>query len=288
MSPRNFHWSVRREIWENRSLYIVPLLLAVLILAGFIYALDHLAEGVRALAALSPAKQARIAATPYGLAAAAILFLSWLIGFFYALDALNGERRDRSILFWKSMPVSDLETVLAKASIPLVLLPIFACLVALATQGLLLALSTALLEARGIDTASLWAALPFLQMPVAMFYGMAVHALWFAPIMAWALFVSGLVRRAVFLWALGPFFAAIVVERIALGTQHVSQMLRYRFTGAMELAFKPNASKDGITTDLAQLDPVRFLSSPALWLGLLVAVALLAASVRLRRYREPI
>jgi hypothetical protein len=57
--------------------------------------------------------------------------------------------------------------------------------------------------------------------------------------------------------------------------------------GAMELAFKPGALKDPIT-DLAQLDPVRFVSSPALWLGLLVAVALLAASVRLRRYREPI
>ena len=47
------------------------------------------------------------------------MLTAMVVGLFYCLDALNGERRDRSILFWKSLPVSDTTAVLAKASIPL-------------------------------------------------------------------------------------------------------------------------------------------------------------------------
>ena len=57
---------------------------------------------------------------------------------FYCLDALYGERRDRSILFWKSLPVSDLTTVLSKASIPIVVLPLLTFAVTVATQLIML------------------------------------------------------------------------------------------------------------------------------------------------------
>ena len=56
---------------------------------------------------------------------------AFIVGIFYSLDALHGERRDRSILFWKSMPVSDLTTVLSKASIPLVVLPLLSFAISL-------------------------------------------------------------------------------------------------------------------------------------------------------------
>ncbi len=61
---------------------------------------------------------------PYTFAAGCIMATAFIVGVFYCLDALHGERRDRSILFWKSLPVSDLTTVLSKASIPLVVLPL--------------------------------------------------------------------------------------------------------------------------------------------------------------------
>ena len=57
---------------------------------------------------------------PYDMAAGLLMLDLLIVGVFYCLDALHGERRDRSMLFWKSLPVSDLTTVLAKASIPLV------------------------------------------------------------------------------------------------------------------------------------------------------------------------
>ena len=84
-----------------------------------------------------------------------------------------------------------------------------------------------------------------------------------------------------------PPLAIGVLERIAFGTSHFGSLLRYRLVGAMREAFAVEAGDDVILR-LAQLDPVRFLSSPGLWIGLLVAAAFLAAAVRLRRHREPI
>ena len=288
MSPRaHVYWSLRRELWENRSLYIAPLAVAVLALFASSLNTARGAEKLAALASLDPARRLLVAVTPYGLAASVILMTCLLVGFFYCLDALNSERRDRSILFWKSMPVSDLVTVLSKASIPLVILPVFGCLVVLVTQLAMLLFSTAVMLAKGFAPMTLWEALPLVQMPLGMIYGTAVHALWFAPIYAWLLLVSAWARRAMFLWAVMPFVAAMAVEALAFGTTHVGSFLKFRLMGAMELACAPNAMKHPIT-QLEQLTPGTFLASPALWGGLAVAAALLAAAIQLRRYREPI
>jgi hypothetical protein len=58
--------------------------------------------------------------------------------------------------------------------------------------------------------------------------------------------------------------------------------------GAFDLKDKSGVPVDAHFIALAQLAPGRFLSTPSLWLGLIVAAALLAAAVRLRRYREPL
>jgi ABC-2 type transport system permease protein len=288
MSTRaSLYWSVRRELWENRFIYIVPLVVAALALVGLLISTAHVPAMVRRLAGLDPARQLIVAVTHYGLAASVILLACWIVAVFYCLDALNGERRDRSILFWKSMPVSDLVTVLSKASIPLVVLPLLGCVVVLAVQLAMLLASTAVLLASGLDPATLWKVLPLLQMPVGMFYGMAAHALWFAPVYGWLLLISGWARRATFLWAFLPFFAAFALETLAFGTGYVAAFLKERLTGAMAHAFAPDAMKQPIT-QLAQLDLLRYLGTPGLWVGLAFAVLFIAAAVHLRRHREPI
>jgi ABC-2 type transport system permease protein len=288
MSTRaSLYWSVRRELWENRFIYIVPLVVAALALVGLLISTAHVPAMVRRLAGLDPARQLIVAVTHYGLAASVILLACWIVTVFYCLDALNGERRDRSILFWKSMPVSDLVTVLSKASIPLVVLPLLGCVVVLAVQLAMLLASTAVLLASGLDPATLWKVLPLLQMPVGMFYGMAAHALWFAPVYGWLLLISGWARRATFLWAFLPFFAAFALETLAFGTGYVAAFLKERLTGAMAHAFAPDAMKQPIT-QLAQLDLLRYLGTPGLWVGLAFAVFFIAAAVHLRRHREPI
>jgi ABC-2 type transport system permease protein len=282
----DLYWSVRRELWEHRSVWVAPLVVAGIALLSFLVSLAGLPQKMRALAALDPVKQANALAMPYSMAASVILLAGWVIGAVFAADALNGERRDRSILFWKSMPVSDLTTVASKAAIPLVVLPLYSCAVALATQALMLLAASAVLSASGAGAGSLWGALSPGTMTLVMLYGMAIHALWFAPIYGWLLLVSAWARRAVFLWAALPFVAIFIVERLALGTSWIASALQYRLLGAMTEGFAINALKTP-TSSLAQLDPQRFLSSPNVWLGLAFAVGCLALAVRVRRYREP-
>jgi ABC-2 type transport system permease protein len=280
---RRMYWSVRRELWENRSIYIAPLGAAAIFLFGFLISTVRLPGKMRAVLALDPESQHAVIAMPYDFAADLIMGVVVIVSVFYCLDALHGERRDRSILFWKSLPVSDLTTVLSKASIPLVVLQLIGFATIVATQLIMLLLSTAVLLGTGQSVAMLWTQLPLFQMSLMLlFHLLAVHGLWYAPIYSWLLLVSAWARRAVFLWAALPLVAVGVVEKIAFNTSYFGAMLRYRLIGGADTA--GNFSTDPMT----QLSPGRFLTSPGLWIGLAVTAIFLAAAVRLRRNQAPI
>jgi ABC-2 type transport system permease protein len=247
-------------------------------LAAFSFGFARHAGGIRAIEALEPAKRAITVALPFSMVASVVLLSSFIVGLFYSLDALHAERRDRSVLFWKSMPVSDWTTVLAKAFVPIAVQPVVAFTIALATQLLMLAVSAVLLPP--------FAEVNLAQMTAVMAYGLAIHALWFAPIYGYLLVMSAWAPRMPLLWAVTPVVAAIGVEKIAFGSDFLAYVLRYRFMGAMIEGFAPNALKNPVT-QLSQLEPAHFFASPNLWLGLAIAAAFLYAAVRLRRYREP-
>jgi ABC-2 type transport system permease protein len=279
-ATRPLYWSVRRELWENRSIFIAPLVVAAVVLLGFLIATIG-----RAVATVDPARKAAVLAETNHFAAGLIMATAFIVGVFYCLDALHGERRDRSILFWKSLPVSDLTTVLSKASIPLVVLPLITFAIVVATQLIMLLLSTAILLMSGLSAATP-TQLSMFQMSLVLLYGLIALTLWHAPIYGWLLLVSGWARRTTFLWAVLPPFALCVVEKIAFNTSHLASLLKYRLMGFAANAFAFNAH--GRIDSLTQLTPGNFLSTPGLWIGLAFAAAFLAAAVRLRRYREPI
>jgi ABC-2 type transport system permease protein len=298
-ATRPMYWSVRRELWENRSIYVAPLAAAAVYLVGFLISLIWLPRSVRevvaahaGLAPLDPAHQRVQLAMLYAHAEMLILAIAFITGIFYSLDALHSERRDRSILFWKSLPVSDLTTVLAKASIPLVVLPVLVFAITVALQFFMWLVSSAVLELSGVGAATLWTRLPLFEMQLVSLYSTAAIVLWHAPIYMWMLLVSGWARRATFLWAVMPPAAIAVVEYIAFRTSYVASLLHNRLGGFAAAAFDLK-DKNGVPIDahfipLAQLAPGRFLSSPSLWLGLIVATIFFALAVRQRRYREPL
>src|SRR6476469_4184286 len=133
-SPRPFYWSVWRELWENRSIYIAPILVAIVVLFGFLVSTVGLPERRRDVLLLDPTKARAAIEAPYDMAAIMLILTAFIVGVFYCLDSLYGDRRDRSILFWKSLPVSDLTTLLSKITIPLVVLPVISFAIILATQ----------------------------------------------------------------------------------------------------------------------------------------------------------
>jgi ABC-2 type transport system permease protein len=289
MSPtRPMYWSVQRELWENRSIYVGPLAVAAVMLFAFL--INHMTfpQRMRALSALDPAKQHAAISMPYNVAAGLIIVTAFIVGVFYCLDALHSERRDRSILFWKSLPVSDRTTVLSKASIPLVVLPMLIFPIIVTTQLIMLLLNSAVLLGNGPGLAMLWTHVKLLQSSLALLYALTAIALWHAPIYGWLLLVSSWARRATFLWAALPLLLISAFEAIAFRTSHFASLLRYRVVGWFTQAFVPQARTNLPLDPLTSLDPVRFLSTPGLWFGLLVAAAFLAAAVRLRRKREPI
>jgi len=278
------YWSIRRELWENRSLYIVPLVTAGLNLFVFLASSYHFVERRRATLLLDLAQQKRRIGLPYDLVATMLIFVAMIVGFFYCIDALHNERRDRSILFWKSLPVSDLTAVLSKASIPLFVLPLISFVVILATQLIMLLYSSLLLLINGLALTTS-TQLPLFENSLVLLYGLAVIALWHAPIYGWLLLISGWGRRAQVLWVVLPPLAIAAIERaVANGTQFV-ELVQYRTIGFLELAFE---FKGGRIDKLAQLTPAKFLTTPGLWVGLVFAAVFIAAAVRQRRNREPI
>src|SRR5438045_4014630 len=269
---RPFYWSVWRELWENHSIYIAPSIVAAIILFGSFVGAFHLPGRRQSALLLDPARRRAAIELPYDIAAMMLIFTAFIIGVFYCLDALHGERRERSILFWKSLPVSDLTTVLSKAIIPLAVLPAVSFAIIVVTQFVMLLISTVTLLPSGLASTT-WANFNLFQQSLILLYGLVAIALWHAPIYGWALLISGVARRATFLWAVLPLLAIVFFEKITFGTWHVAFMLRDRLLGFAPEAFAFSMHR----ISAVSLPPGKYLSSPGLWIGLAFAVAFIAA-----------
>ncbi|HEV2493528.1 MAG TPA: ABC transporter permease [Terriglobia bacterium] len=285
---RPLYWSVRREVWENHSIYVAPLAVASVLLFGFLISTIHLPARMRARLALGAAHQRVAIQMPYDIAAFLILLTAFIVAVFYCLDALHGERRDRSVLFWKSMPVSDLTTVLSKVGIPLVVLPLAVFVITVVTQVIMLLVNTLALVGNRPSLAALWSQLPLFKMDLALLYALVAIALWHAPLYGWLLVVSAGARRATFLWAVLPPLGVAIFEKVAFDTSHFFRMLGWRLVGWFPLAFIPQPKGSVPVDPLTTLSPGKFLATPGLWTGLVVAAVLLVAAARLRRYRGSI
>ncbi len=279
---QQLYWSIRRELWEFRSIYVVQLAVAGIFLFGFLVSLGRFRHKILGLSSLDPMQQHQLIEQPYSFAAGLIMAAGFIVGIFYSLEALQSERRDRSILFWKSLPVSDLTTVLAKASIPMVIIPAISFVLGVAVQIVMMLLHGIVLRANGVPEGVFFSHLPIFQIWAMLFYHLLVlHSLGFAPLYAWLLLVSGWARRLAFLWAALPLVVVAVIENFVFGTS--------TFIGFW---FSPAPGGDGFSRGMsmepmARIHPAEFFVSTSVWAGLAVAILLLAATVRLRRYREP-
>lgn len=263
-------WSVRRELWENRSVYVAPLAAGAIYLIGFL---------VRLVAAPEITRNDVVA--PYTFATLLIMATGVVVGIFYSLDALSAERRDRSVLFWKSLPVSDRTTVLAKAAIPLVVIPLLTTAITVVVHILMLASSSVALSLGGLPLYELWRQVALLNMTLDLVYHMmTLHVLWYAPIFAWLLLASAWARRAAFLWAGLPILAIAVLERVVLDSSRFLNVLQSRLVGGLQ-SFP--ASSD----PMSHVSPGLYLRSSELWIGLAIAIIFLAMAAHVRRRNGP-
>ena len=302
---------IRRELWEHRSIAIAPLAFGLIFLCiNLLAALGaiHLqVEGghldlSRMVESLDASKAGALMQIGLVLVAVALNSVMLLVTLFYLLDCLYAERKDRSILFWKSLPVSDASIVASKAvtaavAIPLVTLVVF---VAVALCMYLITGIWGMFVGSGLLLSAGPGAI--LEVTLTHAYALAVQSLWYMPVFGWLLLVSAWSRRAVLLWAVLPVVAINLVEHIIFDTNHFVEMVGRRLVGVYPIAFNEGRhveelvwqyEGDHASVDLqfsegvlALADPGRFLASPGLWGGLVVAALLIAGAVWVRRYRD--
>jgi len=270
---RPFYWCVRRELWEYPAIWLAPLITAGTLFFFFVLLMVVLA------------RPGHVPELPYVIVPSFMLAAMALVWVFCCLDSLHGERRDRSILFWKSLPVSDLTTVLAKAMVPLVAMPFVTFVV---TAALQLALWLAH-KATGLVVGVPFAAsgpFPLLAMWGLLLYGLVAMTLWVAPVCAWIMLVSAWswARSATLVWTVVPFVALAAIGKLV----RPSGIFADRFAGWVGSAFA-GSPRDGLLIDpRVPMTPAKFFGSPGLWIGLVLAAALVFAAARLRRQRSPL
>ena len=284
---RRFRWALRRELWEMRWIWLAPSGIAAALSVGFAAYALHLPAKISAIATLDAAHQRQALLAPYDVVAGFLMVVGLLIAAIYCVDALYGERRDRSILFWKSLPVSDVMTVLAKLSIPLMVLPVIIWALTVAVHVAMLLTSTAILAANGQSATLLWSQLHLTTNSIGLLYHLvALHGISQAPLFAWLLLVSAWATRAPLAWAILPPVAIGFLERIAFGTTRFAELVLSGFSGGSDGVAPPAG-----TTLMDMMNPVpvtRLLVAPGLWAGFAVAAVFLLGAVRLRRSAQPV
>jgi ABC-2 type transport system permease protein len=302
-----FIWLLRREVWESRAIWIAPAICAGLAIIGaLLFALsgpfDVDAETLQQVSAqMTPEKTTSLVG--FGLAALAIPFFVavTLVQVFYAADALYGERRDRSILFWKSLPVSDSATVLSKLTVAAVVMPLTAAVAAIGTQVVVCAILSAKLAALLPVVPHLWSPVAWGSWLASLLYLLVAGAIWYLPVLAWLLLVSSWAPRSPLMFGLGSPLALIFAEFLLFRTHHLGALIGERIgnTGFLARAMGHPAHDGGaIVIHMKHFDvpeslfslmqPAQYFASPDVWLGVLVAAAMVAATIWMRRYRDTV
>ena len=301
---------IKRELWEHRSIFVTPIAIASVVMLGTLTALVFVGEFQDELyLAIFAAQNAAGADIPRK-AVLTGLFIgsSWLfllslgvLTVFYALDSLYAERKDKSILFWRSLPVTDAETVISKLFTALFVIPAIAMIGIMATHLVNLVITSLWVSSKGGDAGMLiWGSVSLFDNWFAMIIVLFAIAIWMSPFIGWFLFVSAWTKRSPLLMAFLPLILIPMFEGIFLRSTHFMESVWGRsaqipiFTGIdMKLFFdedNPMHSAANMPEEmvslLTHLDVGKFVTSVDTWIGIVVCGLLTTAAIYVRRYRD--
>jgi ABC-2 type transport system permease protein len=284
-------WLIRREFWENRAIWLIPAVFGALLILAALF-------GQVSIPKLNSQAEMHAAAGAFQVIIGAMFYVVMSVyATWYLLDCLYADRRDRSILFWKSLPLSDARTVLIKLLVGMILIPLVYFVAADATA--LIAAFILSIRARASLGSALWQADVWWDIQVLWLYCVVVTAIWYLPIAGWLMLVSAWAKRAVMLWSVLPPLVAYIFERVFFGTHVIGHALTRRLMGLPAVAF--NGAKHVWTQGSGVVDnsglPVRvwnlinpsgFFTSAETWIGAAVGVVLIVGAIQLRMRRSEI
>jgi ABC-2 type transport system permease protein len=297
---------LKRELWEHRSIYVTPLVIALVVsimsVTGHvaISAFDQVVD-IAIVGASNLSEAERSSAITVLMVSVSVIFVlaMWILTIFYTLDSLYAERKDKSILFWRSIPVTDAETIVSKLITALIIIPLVTFVVLAATHLVVLAITSIWVSIRGGSAGFLiWQAAPFAANWTAILIFLLAMPLWLSPFIGWFLLVSAYTKRSPLLVAFLPIMLLPMLERIFVGTKMFTEAIFVRsgkiplFRGVDSIApwiddgnELHSLGRKGISL-LSLVDLSGFLASPGLWLGLIVCGLFSAAAIYVRRFRD--
>jgi ABC-2 type transport system permease protein len=319
---KTMKWLIEREYWEHKGMLVwAPLAVGavmviftlVMLLAGqkFEFELNgHVTTNQTAIhiAPDESAQIAQLAATAYPMVAVPVYVMLGFLVFFYCLGALHDERRDRSILFWKSLPVSDAQTVLSKAAMALIGVPLVITVVGCLTSLLIMVLAGIALAMHGANLfGALLMSAQFWLTPLRLLSLVPVYMLWALPAVGWLLLVSSWARGRPFLWAVTAPLLTGAVLMWAEKVFHLPVYSKWVWDNVIMrllLSVLPgqwiifsNDAQNAMAHQDGHQHPVRVvmeffnqawmsLGSPTMWAGAIAGVAMIIAAVWIRRWSE--
>ncbi|MEP6897262.1 MAG: hypothetical protein ABI870_01915 [Rhodanobacter sp.] len=317
---KTFYWLVKREFWEHRGGFLwapiitggIFLLLNIMTIitaevvgaqhginfgagGNLRHVIDNMDAGDMSHVAMA------LDLAMYSAMGLIVTVLGFVV-FFYCLGSLYDDRRDRSILFWKSLPISDVSTVLSKVASATLLAPFIAVIVGIVVGMLQLIILAIVLSFHGINVWQLLVlAHPFRVMANLVGY-IPVYLLWALPSVGWLMLCSAWARSKPFLWAIAlPIATGLLISWFdIMGLFHLSagwfwsnivaRGLLSVFPGTnvaftAERFMHDNGGQPNLDfMNLAQT--YGSLSMPQLWIGMIVGAGLIAIAVWFRRWRD--
>lgn len=295
---------IKRELWEHRAIYIVPLVIAFVVsllattghvsISAYGQQVDLAIVGA---SNLGDAERAAIMTGYLSILTTIFAFGAWILMVFYSLDALYAERKDKSILFWRSLPVTDSESVISKLITAAVAVPLITFVIVIAAHLLNLVILSIWVSIEGGNAGHLvWGSAPLFATWTAILIIFLCLSLWFSPFIGWFLFVSAYAKRLPMLLAFLPIIVLPMIEELL--SRHTSYFWEaffvrtftpplFRDAEIREIVLSDEVTFNAEMVDLlAAIDLGRFLASPSLWAGVVVCGLLTTAAIYVRRFRD--
>jgi ABC-2 type transport system permease protein len=312
-------WLLRRELWENKGGFVwAPAVIGLIMvvgvilssIAGLMFKSQHGimidGEQVTNLARLvdDEHKAHIVDAIAHGYVAFAgpLFLIMTIVVFFFCLGSLFDERKDKSVLFWKSLPVSDAETVLSKAAMALLGAPLITLAIGLATSVLFLLLLLVFAAIGGLNLFAVLGQSATYLAPLEILAMVPIYTLWALPTVGWLMLVSAWARTKPFLWAVGvPVISGVLLTwfdaifNFGWNVEWFWQHIVGRGLGSVvpgiwfamtDVGHHIGNRSDG--PDLMELVAASWsvLGTANLWIGVVLGAAMIFGAIRLRRWRD--
>jgi ABC-2 type transport system permease protein len=319
---KTFYWLLKREFWEHRGGFLwAPIVTGAIFLVLNVMAIItaevltarhgmHFGGGVDIQTMIRNAdagdwQQVGAAADIAMISSVGLIgIVMGIVVLFYCLGSLYDDRRDRSVLFWKSLPISNTHTVLSKVASAAVVAPVIAVVVSIVCGLLQLLIFAVVLSFHGINVWQLLGLSHPLRAVGSLLSNVPLYGLWALPAVGWLMLCSAAARSKPFLWAVAvpvvlgllvTWFGIMGLFNLSTGwfwVNIVQRALLSVFPGSNLVFGEHSALKMGEFADsdpLAVLSPMHtysLLASPDLWIGVIAGLALIAGAIWFRRVRD--